>query len=123
MEVVSMRKFGIALIGVAAMLIGAMVAYPAHAAVVPNGSESLSISGLNTVNTGDISSSTTSLTLGSIISVGSFADPFLGNVNNFCAVAGNGCTAPHAPGYLKVGDVVTFSLLTFPVGGGVHSVL
>ena len=43
-------------------------------------------------------------------------DPFLGNPDNFCAAAGAGCTAAHAPGYLASGDVVTQSALTFPVG-------
>ena len=45
-------------------------------------------------------------------------DPFLGNPNNFCGTAGNGCTAAHAPGYLTSGDVVTEvgPSAEFPVG-------
>ena len=45
-------------------------------------------------------------------------DPFLGNPNNFCGAAGNGCTAAHAPGYLTSGDVVTEvrPSVEFPVG-------
>jgi hypothetical protein len=121
-----MTKSRLTAIGVAAILIGALAAQPAYAAVLPNGSESISISGANTVNTGDITAATTSLTLGggaTSITLGSFLDPYLGNPNNFCAAAGNGCTAAHAPGFLNVGDIIALSLKTFAVGGGIHAIV
>jgi PEP-CTERM motif-containing protein len=112
-----MRKVGIIAIGVAAMLICALAAPPAHAALVlPNGSESMAILGVNSVNTGDISLATTSLTLTGPIQVSSFLDPFLGNPNNFCGAAGAGCAAAHAPGFLQQLDPITMSLMTFHVG-------
>src|SRR5690242_7678393 len=118
-----MRRMGLTAIGVAAILIGALAVQPAYAApVTPNGSESMTISGVNTVNTGSIMATTTSLTLSGPIAVGSFLDPYLGNPNNFCAVAGGGCSAAHAPGFLHLGDVIAMSLLTFPVGGGLHAI-
>jgi len=82
----------------------------------------MTISGVNTVNTGSITAATTSLTLSGPIAVGSFLDPYLGNPNNFCAAAGGGCTAAHAPGFLHLGDAIALSLLTFPVGGGLHAI-
>ena len=118
-----MRKFGAVAIGIAAILICALAVLPAYAAVLPNGSESMSISGVNSVNTGDITAGTTLLTLTGPITLGSFLDPYLGNPNNFCAVAGGGCSAAHAPGFLHVGDAIAMSLLTFPVGGGIHPVV
>jgi hypothetical protein len=119
-----MRKYGVVAIGIAAILICALAAPPAHAALVtPNGSESMSISGANTVNTGDITAATTTLTLTGPITLGSFLDPYLGNPNNFCAVAGVGCAAANAPGFLHQGDAIAMSLMTFPVGGGLHAVV
>jgi len=119
-----MTKSRLTAIGVVAILIGALAAQPAHALVAPNGSESMAILGLNTTNTGNnITAATTLLTLSGPILLGSFLDPFLGNPNNFCAAAGGGCTAAHAPGFLHVGDVIAMSLMAFPVGGGVHAVV
>jgi hypothetical protein len=44
-------------------------------------------------------------------------DPFLGNADNFCGAAGNGCSAAHAPGYLTTGNAVIqiTSMSTYPV--------
>ena len=118
-----MRKKGLIAIGVVVILIGALVAQPAHALVTPNGSESMAILGLNTTNTGNnITAATTLLTLTGPFLLSSFTDPYLGNPNNFCAVAGNGCTLAHAPGFLHVGDAIAMSLMAFPVGGGLHVV-
>jgi hypothetical protein len=84
---------------------------------------SIAILGVNTTNTGgDITPTTTTLTLTGPFQLSSFLDPYLGNPNNFCAVAGIGCAAPHAPGFLHAGNPTTLSLLTFPVGGGLHAV-
>ena len=88
--------------------------------VEPNGSFTASIAGPNSVNTGNITPSTTLLTLSGTETIGSFMDPFLGNADNFCGVAGpaNGCsaTAPNPPGYLNSGDTVTEFASNFPVG-------
>ena len=84
--------------------------------VQPNGSFTASIAGPNSVNTGNITTATTTLTLSGAETVGSFMDSFLGNADNFCGVAGNGCTAAHAPGYLTTGNTVTQTASTFPVG-------
>ena len=85
--------------------------------VQPNGSFTASIAGPNSVNTGNITTATTALTLSGAEMVGSFMDPFLGNADNFCGAAGNGCTAAHAPGYLTTGNAVTqiTSMSTYPV--------
>jgi hypothetical protein len=112
-----MRNFKAVAIGIAATLICALATLPADAALVlPNGSESFAILGVNSVNTGDISAATTSLTLTGPFLLASFLDPFLGNPNNFCGAAGSGCSAAHAPGFLLAGDPITMTLLTFPVG-------
>jgi len=122
-----MRKMGLTAIGVVVILIGALAVQPAYAAVIPNGSESMAISGFNGTNTGnDITAATTLLTLGggaTSITLGSFLDPYLGNPNNFCAAPGNGCSAAHAPGFLNVGDIIALSLKSFAVGGGIHAVV
>lgn len=118
-----MSKLRLAAIGVLAILVGVLAVHPAHALVIPNGSESMSISGLNTVDTGNITAATTLLTLSGPITLGSFLDPYLGNANNFCAVAVGGCAAAHAPGFLNLGDAIAMSLLAFPVGGGIHAVV
>lgn len=118
-----MRKSRAIAIGVGAILVCALAASSVHAAVGPNGSESIAILGVNTTNTGgDITAATTLLTLTGPFQLSSFLDPYLSNPNNFCAVAGIGCAAPHAPGYLHAGDPITLSLLAFPVGGGLHAV-
>ena len=118
-----MRKLGLSLLGAAGLVAAAAIG-PANAATVnPNGSFSVSITGPNTVNTGDISGSTTSLTLSGAETLGSFADPFLANPDNFCSAAGAGCTAAHPPGYLASGNPVVQSAETFnvfPVGSGTH---
>jgi hypothetical protein len=73
--------------------------------------------GTNSVNTGNITTATTALTLSGAEMVGSFMDPFLGNADNFCGAAGNGCSAAHAPGYLTTGNAVIqiTSMSTYPV--------
>jgi hypothetical protein len=119
-----MRKSRAIAIGVGAILVCALAASPVHAVPVgPNGSMSIAILGVNTTNTGgNITAGTTSLTLTGPFQLSSFLDPYLSNPNNFCAVAGVGCAAPHAPGFLHSGNPITMSLLTFPVGGGLHVV-
>ena len=120
-----MRKFGLSLIG-AAGLAASLISGQAYAQAVPNGSEALVVPGPNTVNTGNISAATTSLTLSGAIAVGSFLDPFLVNPNNFCGSAAGGCAAAHAPGFLLVGSPATESPLTYPVfgiGTGTHPFL
>src|SRR5215472_5418050 len=112
-----MRKLGLCGIGAAGALLAALAIHPAHAAPEPNGSEALTVPGPNTVNTGNISAATTLLTLSGAIAVGSFQDPFLGNVNNLCGAAGGGCSAAHAPGFLLVGSSATESPLVYPVFG------
>jgi hypothetical protein len=119
-----MKGLHLALWGAVAALGAALAASAANAAPVnPNGSMSISIAGPNTVNTMDISMSTTSLTVSGAETVGSFQDPFLGSPNNFCAASGAGCSAAHSPGYLSSGDTVTQSAATFDVfapGTGTH---
>ncbi len=83
--------------------------------VNPNGSFTGLIGGPNTVNTGNITISTTTLTLGGTETIGSFMDPFLGNPDNFCAGAGNGCSGGNPPGYLASGQTITEFVATFPV--------
>jgi hypothetical protein len=118
-----MRKSRAVAIGVAAILVCALAGSPALAAVIPNGSMSVAILGVNTTNTGgNITAATTQLTLTGPFLLSSFLDPFLGNPNNFCAGPGVGCSAAHPPGFLVSGDPITLSLLSFPVGGGLHVV-
>jgi hypothetical protein len=117
-----MRNYGfvtIALAGVAVALTVAAVDSPANATVTPNGKFSYSVPATNTVDTGDIASTTTSLTLGNGFPgamITSLVDPYLGAPNNFCIGPGAGCTAMHPPGFLGVGSGVLFSTLTLPVG-------
>jgi len=119
-----MRKTGFKLIeaaGFALALGGAVVTVPAHAApVTPNGSFNFSIPAGSTVNTTNIASATTSLSLGNTFPgalVTSFVDPFQGNPNNFCGAAGAGCTAANPPGFLFPDfSSVLFSNLTLPAG-------
>jgi uncharacterized membrane protein len=110
-----MTKLRLSLLG-AAGFAAALISSQAYATVVPNGSFSVSIGGPNTVNTTNITTATTSLTLTGGEAIGSFQDPFLLNPDNFCATNTGGCSAAHTPGYLAAGDVVTQSALTFPVG-------
>ena len=109
-----MRTLALRTLGPLALL---AFAATAQAAVQPNGSFTVSIAGPITVDTGNITPATTKLTLSGAEMVGSFMDPFLGNADNFCGAAGNGCSAPHLPGYLLSGDTVTqiTSMSTFPV--------
>src|SRR5690349_262045 len=106
--------------GLGAALIGAAITAPAHAAVAPNGSFSFTTPGPNTVDTGDIAATTTSLTLGvafpGVGLITSFVDPYLGNPNNLCFEAGAGCTAAHPPGFLSSFSEVGFSNFNLPVG-------
>src|SRR3954471_2538436 len=103
-----MRKFRFALIraaGFGAALVGAAITVPAHAApVAPNGFFGFSFPGPNSVDTGDITLQTASVTLGlgprGGAPITSFQDPFVGNPNNFCGAAGAGCTDAHPPGFL-----------------------
>lgn len=115
-----MKGFGLAFagaMGFAASLIGLTIAAPANAAAVPNGSFTYSLPGPNTVNTGNIASTTTSLSIGGTSIIGSFTDPFLANANNFCGQAGNGCNAANPPGFLFASfSGVTLSNATIPVG-------
>ncbi len=108
--------------GLISALLYAAISAPANAAVMPNGSFTFSLPGPNVVNTGNppppgnISSNTTALTVAGASTIGSFADPFLGNPDNLCGAIGGGCTAAHPPGFLLVGTPVTLSALTLPVG-------
>jgi hypothetical protein len=109
-----MRTLALRTLGPLALL---AFAATAQAAVQTNGSFTASIAGPNSVNTGNITMATTALTLSGAEMVGSFMDPFLGNADNFCGAAGNGCSAAHAPGYLLSGNAVTqiTSMSTYPV--------
>ena len=113
-----MWKSQFALLG-AASLVAALLGTAANAAPVPaNGSFSYSIPVPNVVNTGDIETTTTMLTLGDLpgMFVTAFVDPYLGQPNNFCGfAAGGGCTSQHGAGFLGVGSFVEPSLLTLPV--------
>jgi hypothetical protein len=119
-----MRKSQLTTIGGAAFAIafvGAVITVPANATVAPNGSFGFSWLAGNSVDTGDIASTTTSLSLSTAFpgvgSVTSFVDPFLGNPNNFCGEAAGGCTAAHAPGFLfPLFSSLELSNLTLPVG-------
>jgi PEP-CTERM motif len=119
-----MQKSQLVTIGGAAFAIAfaaAAITVPANATVIPNGSFSFSWPAGNSVNTGDIASSTTSLSLSTAFpmlgSVTSFVDPYLGNPNNFCGAAGGGCSAMHPPGFLIAGlSTMELSNLTLPVG-------
>jgi hypothetical protein len=121
-----MRQLRLAIIkaaGFVVALVGAGTTVPANAAplLVPNGSFDYNTPGTNSVNTGNIAATTTSLTIGSAFpgsEITSFIDPFLGNPNNFCGSAGAGCTGSHAPGFLGAGGAVVLSNLTLPVGNG-----
>jgi hypothetical protein len=118
-----MRKSRAVAIGVGAILVCALAASSVYAAVMPNGSMSVAILGVNTTNTGgDITAATTQLTLTGPFLLSSFLDPYLGSPNNFCSAPGVGCAAAHPPGFLASGDPITLSLLSFPVGGGLHVV-
>jgi hypothetical protein len=117
-----MKKRGFALLGMGGMaaLLGAALATPAAAALVaPNGSFSFSTPGPNTVDTTDITSATTLLTLGNGFPgmlITSFVDPFLGNPNNFCGFPGAGCKAENPPGFLGLDSAVLLSNPSLPVG-------
>jgi hypothetical protein len=107
-------------IGLGAVLGGMAITRPANALVAPNGSFSFSWPAGNTVNSTNIGTSTTLLSLSSTFpfdgSITSFIDPYLGNPNNFCSTAGNGCLASHPPGFLAAGSLVSLSSLSLPVG-------
>ena len=119
-----MRKSQLTTIGGAAFAIafvGAVITVPANATVAPNGSFSFSWLAGNSVNTDNIASTTTSLSLSTaspgVGTITSFVDPFLGNPNNFCGEAGGGCTAANPPGFLFPGfSTLELSNLTLPVG-------
>jgi PEP-CTERM motif len=110
----NMRRLGLSLL---AAIVLAAAASAANAAVIPNGSLSVSIAGPDSTNTlcgapgGRVScivAGTTSLTLAGTETIGSFLDPFLSQPDNL--------SAAHSPGFLLSGDLVTQTLLTFPVG-------
>jgi hypothetical protein len=117
-----MSRIAFTLIGAAglgAMLGSAAITMPANALVIPNGSFSYSLPGPNSVDTTNIASDTSQLTLGNGFPgamITSFVDPFDQNPNNFCAGAGAGCTAAHPPGFLGSGSPVLLSQLVLPVG-------
>ncbi|MGH7062368.1 MAG: PEP-CTERM sorting domain-containing protein, partial [Stellaceae bacterium] len=99
-------------------LLGAALTVSANAAaVVPNASFTFANFPAS-VNTGDITSTTTSLVAGGPDpSITKFTDPFLGNPDNFCAVAGGGCTGPHPPGFLLADfSIVNIQNPNLPVG-------
>ena len=105
-----MPRSKFATIGGAAFAIafaGAVISVPANATVAPNGSFDFSWLAGNSVDTGDIARTTTSLSLSTafpgIGTITSLLDPYLGNPNNFCGMAGGGCTAAHPPGFLDAG--------------------
>jgi hypothetical protein len=105
--------------GLGAVLGSAALTMPAVALVIPNGSFGYSLPGPNSVDTTNIASDTSQLTLGNGspgAMITSFVDPFDQNPNNFCAAAGAGCTAAHPPGFLASGSPVLLSQLVLPVG-------
>ncbi len=103
-------------LGLLGLLAVAAAVQPAAADPVnPNGSFTANVNGPNTVNTGNITPGTTTLTLSGAEAIGSFMDPFLGNPDNFCGASGNGCSAAHPPGYLASGNAVTETASVFPV--------
>ncbi len=122
-----MRTLGLSLLS-AAVLVAAFGTGPANAAAVaPNGSMAISSSGATVSGGGSsINAGTNQVTLVGPFAVGVFADPYTPaggspNPNNFCGSGPTptGCSAPHAPGYLHLGDAVTFSTgasPSFPVG-------
>jgi hypothetical protein len=104
-----MRKFGLSL-AAAAGLVGAVAAYPAHAAVQPNGSFTVSVPAATTDTGGNITAATAFLMLSGGETIGSFQNMFMGNLDNFCgaaAPAALGCAAQHPPGFLLSNNVVT----------------
>ncbi len=106
-------------VGLGAVLGGVAITTPAKAAVIPNGSFSYSLPGPNSVDTTDIASDTSQLTLGNGppgAMITSFVDPFDQTPNNFCGSAGAGCAAAHSPGFLVSGSPVLLSQLVLPVG-------
>ena len=115
-----MKKFGstsIGAIGFGAGLLGAALTVSANAAPVPpNGSFAFGIPA--TVDTGDITSATTTLVAGGPVpSITAFTDPFLGNPDNFCGAAGGGCTGSHPPGFLFAdSSAVNIQAPNLPVG-------
>jgi hypothetical protein len=110
----ALRNFRLVIAG-GALLAAAAGYHPANAAPVgPNGSEAISSLGA-TVDTTNITSTTSSVTLVGPFTLGLFTDPFLGAPNNFCAAAGNGCLAANPPGFLTTGDAVTLSTTTLPL--------
>jgi hypothetical protein len=119
MRTIASTLFGAAGLGV--VLGSAAITMPANAAplVIPNGSFSYSLPGPNSVDTTNIASDTSQLTLGNGAPgamITSFVDPFDENPNNFCGVMGAGCTATHLPGFLVSGSPVLLSQLVLPVG-------
>jgi hypothetical protein len=105
--------------GLGAVLGSAAITMPANALVIPNGSFGYSLPGPNSVDTTNIASDTSQLTLGNGFPgamITSFVDPFDQNPNNFCVGAGAGCTAAHSPGFLGAGSPVLLSQLVLPVG-------
>ena len=119
-----MSRIAFTLIGAAglgAVLGSAAITMPANALVIPNGSFSYSLPGPNSVDTTNIASDTSQLTLSNnfpVATITTFVDPFDGNPNNFCGFAGSGCTAAHPPGFLfgNGGSIVELSQLVLPVG-------
>jgi hypothetical protein len=121
MKTKSEIKSLIRITGFGAALVGGAIIAPAlaFAAVIPNGSFSYSLPGPNSVDTTNIASDTSQLTLGNGFPgamITSFVDPFDQNPNNFCLAAGAGCTAAHPPGFLGSGSPVLLSQLVLPVG-------
>jgi hypothetical protein len=123
-----MRKLQLALVraaGFGVALVGAAITVPANAApVAPNGFFSFSFPGPNSVDTGNITLQTASVSLGLGPSGGapitSFGDPFVGNPNNFCGAAGAGCTDAHPPGFLFPNlSIVTLSNVNLPVSSAI----
>ena len=115
-----MRNFRLTLAITSAALTAVMAYHPARAAAIPNGSETFSIGGPNSVDTTDISLSTAALTIANVGTVQAFLDPFKGNSNNFCGTGtANGCAAGgHSPGFLLTGSTAAIAppaILTFPV--------
>lgn len=115
-----MKKFGstsIGAVGLVTGLLGAALTVSANAAPVPpNGSFAFAIPA--TVDTGDITSATTTLVAGGPVpSITAFTDPFLGNPDNFCGAAGGGCTGSHPPGFLFAdSSAVNIQAPNLPVG-------
>jgi len=113
-------KLGAMLVPMAVAMAVGMGAQPAQAVPIsPNGSMTIQASGGLLTPPGDITLTTTAVTVQGAPSIGIFVDPFQGNPNNFCIIAGNGCTGNNG-GFLQSGNPVTVSNTTIPVSSTIN---